>query len=196
VTGSHRQTFSFTASDCGLKNVPSSDSLVDFFETFVDTEVLKLIVTNTNRVNRLRRENSKYPWRDVDEAEIKRFLALVMYFGLVQYPTIKKYWPKDIKYFNCFVRSVMPRNRFEEILRFIHFTNEDDAPTDRLKKIRQLITLLSEKFQKHRIPGENITNLLYHFEEGFVQAIRISTSLHLIQTGILPSKIPKFIIFK
>lgn len=95
-------------------------------------------------------------WQSVSEVEMKKFLALLMYFGLVSYPSIKKYWSKEAKYSNLFVRSIMPRNRFEEIMRFIHFSHEDNRPEDRLKKVHDLVCLLNDKFQYYCSPNEDV----------------------------------------
>ena len=156
VTGCHQKSFVFSE-NCGIQGMNNCNEVIEFFELFLDKDVLDSIVKYTNEAAQRKLDFKKKKWCDVDVAEIKRFLALVMYFGLVQYPSLKKYWSKDKKYLNFFVRCSMPRNRFEDILRFIHFSDENDDSAGRLKKIRDLATLFNKKFQQHRIPGENIT---------------------------------------
>jgi len=43
----------------------------------------------------------------------------------------------------------MPRNRFQELLRFYHVSNNDINPTDRLWKIQPLIDILSIYLNYH-----------------------------------------------
>ena len=50
----------------------------------------------------------------------------------------------------------MSRNRFEILLRLLHFSNNENAiPGDRLAKIKPLLDLLEAKYKKVFVPGEN-----------------------------------------
>ncbi|RUM28751.1 MAG: hypothetical protein DSY42_07870 [Aquifex sp.] len=54
------------------------------------------------------------------------------------------------------VQNVMPRNKFELILRFLHFAdNSQGDESDRLYKVRSLIRLLSQNLEKVT-PGEKV----------------------------------------
>ena len=51
---------------------------------------------------------------------------------------------------NPFQKKVMSRNRFELLLRFLHFTNNQIAnKNDRLFKIRELVDELNQNFSKY-----------------------------------------------
>lgn len=59
--------------------------------------------------------------------------------GLVKLPKVNEYWSKDLMFGQQFAKSVMTRNRFELLLRALHFMNNEEANrSDRLNKIREL----------------------------------------------------------
>lgn len=58
-----------------------------------------------------------------------------MWMGLSPLPSLHGYWPKNIIYSNELHR-IMPRNRFQLLLKTWHFANNEIAnETDRLYKI-------------------------------------------------------------
>ncbi|XP_026821723.1 piggyBac transposable element-derived protein 4-like [Rhopalosiphum maidis] len=68
--------------------------------------------------------------------------------GLVQMPSLKDYWSVKMLYKNYVAKNIMSRNRFELIPRFWHFADNDQAPeSDRIFKIRNLITKMVHNFQ-------------------------------------------------
>lgn len=73
--------------------------------------------------------------------------------GIVKLPAIYTYWSKDLFYKNAFVPQVMSRNRFQLLLKMIHFANDDEIGSDRLGKVRKLLELLEKNFLS-RNPGE------------------------------------------
>ena len=74
--------------------------------------------------------------------------------GIVKYPAIHMYWSRDTFFRNAFVGKVMPRNRFQLLLRFIHFADEDILPKHRLSKVIQLLEIMEKNFMGAKIPGE------------------------------------------
>lgn len=57
-------------------------------------------------------------------------------------PSLADYWSKAVRYQNNVASKTMSRNKFELILRFWHFENNDSADkTDRLYKISKLLNL-------------------------------------------------------
>ena len=73
--------------------------------------------------------------------------------GIVKKPTIATYWAEEATLNTPIFPGVMTRNRYQLLLRFIHFNDNDQAPAadsdnaDRLYKIRPVIDHLFEKFQ-------------------------------------------------
>lgn len=76
--------------------------------------------------------------------------------GLVPMPKISSYWSKDDIYHNKFVSSLMPRDRFLSLLRYLHFADNETAGEDRLHKLKPLLNKLLSNFQSVLLPGREI----------------------------------------
>lgn len=68
-------------------------------------------------------------WMDTDIEELQDFFAIVIVMGLVPLVEIKLYWSKDDIFTNKFVSSVMSRDRFMLILKYLHFADNNFADT-------------------------------------------------------------------
>ena len=72
------------------------------------------------------------------------------------------YWSMAENFHTSFYTNAMNRDRFLHILRFLHFTDNDnepdmtDANSDRLWKMRNLFDILKEKFSKFYSPSEHL----------------------------------------
>nr|CAI5820799.1 unnamed protein product [Callosobruchus analis] len=88
---------------------------------------------------------------------MKKFFGIILYMGLANLPQISDYWSTDILYKNQLVPKVISRNRFQLLLRFVHFADNETADTnDRLYKIREIFNKMEQKFSQNFIPGEMI----------------------------------------
>ena len=73
--------------------------------------------------------------------------------GIVKKPTIATYWAEETTLNTPIFSVVMTRNRYQLLLRFLHFNGNDQAPAadsdnaHRLYKIRPVIDHLFEKFK-------------------------------------------------
>ncbi|KAB0803767.1 hypothetical protein PPYR_00737 [Photinus pyralis] len=86
-----------------------------------------------------------------------RFLGLLGWMGLVKLPPLRDYWRIDALYNIPLARSVMPRNRFELILKFIHFSDNQLAPPDdRLLKIRNVMNKFIHNYKIAYTPGQRV----------------------------------------
>jgi hypothetical protein len=90
--------------------------------------------------------------QDVTLEEMYLFLALILKMGHDQHDTLKEHWSRDLMRHAPFYSRVMWRNRFFQILRFLHFANNDDAPDrsaedyDRLWKLPRVFDCLNSRF--------------------------------------------------
>lgn len=92
-------------------------------------------------------------WTPTDKNEIKRFFGFIM--GLVKLPNLHFYWSKDKACSQIFPRTVISKNRFELLLRMIHYSNNEEADeNDRLYKVRSIIDTLNNIFKKHYEPDK------------------------------------------
>lgn len=152
VDGSFLKQFTITAT--GKINVACNLRPVDIFRLIVDMDILNSITSETNK--NARRYNSN--WTDVCVQELEKFFAIMLYMGLAKLPKISDYWSRKFLYRHCFVRHIMSRNRFQAILRFIHFADNETADKgDRLYKIKPLTDALTNKFKQLKVPSEVVS---------------------------------------
>lgn len=122
------------------------------------------MVVETNRnadqvlsKHRLTKSSRFIKWVPTNDVEMKQFLGLLMWMGLVQMPSLKDYWSLKMLYKNSVTKTknIMSRNRFELIIRFWHFSDNEQAPeSDRIFKIRNLIIKMVHNFQNIMEPEE------------------------------------------
>ena len=91
----------------------------EYFSLFVSEDIFELIMKETNQnahqflsSHRVSRKSRFSKWKDTNKDEIKQFLELVMFMGLVKYPSISCYWSKKPIHTSDFCSKVMSRNRF------------------------------------------------------------------------------------
>lgn len=133
----------------------------NFYFLFVTDEIFVIIANQTNiYAMQTKSEQQSYrldQWYETNVNEIKRFFGLIIWMGLVRLPKIESYWSNEEGYNLPFPRSVMSRNRFELLLRFVHFSNnEENNPNNRLCKIINIINHLNSNFRKYYNPDETL----------------------------------------
>ncbi|XP_053316411.1 piggyBac transposable element-derived protein 4-like [Spea bombifrons] len=141
---------------------------LQFVQVFLGDDVLGDIVTQTNiyaQQHRAASPNSfwaKQPWTPIDVPEFLKFWALTMLMGIIKKPSIRSYWSTSPIFSTPIFAQTITRQRYEMILRFMHFSDnslcppKEDPQFDRLYKIRPLITHLAARFPEVYTPGKNI----------------------------------------
>ena len=132
-------------------------SASDCFGRFFTDEVWDLLVEETNRyaaqVRSAISSPSARPWHDMDRAEMKAFVGLLMAMGLCKLPRLEMYWSTACKYTTPGLRKVMPLVRFQQIWHFFHLCDASkQVPRgqpgyDALHKVRPLLDLGSPKLE-------------------------------------------------
>ena len=172
--------FPFTAQP-GLINdaaVIQSDEPADFLGLLMTEELLQILVDQTNlyavkSISRLPNlpHSRINKWKPVTVKEMKEFLGLYFLTGLVWKPELQLFWKKDTVHETPYFGKVMSRNRFQIILRFLHFSDAEDTGADRLYKIRPVLNYLQDRFQTMFQPGQDISidegTLLWRGRLGF-----------------------------
>ena len=133
---------------------------IKIFETIIDDDFWNLLVKETNRYadkflenNNLKSHSRFQAWRPVTISEMKAFIALLLAMGIVQKHELEAYWETNWLFDTPGFAKVMQRNRFELILSFLHFNdNNNHVPRgedghDRLFKVRPIIDLIIPKFK-------------------------------------------------
>lgn len=160
--GRHKD-FPFTGSH-GLQRDIEDISVFEAFSQIVDNEVVDHIVTETNRyaeqciLSKTPRKHARLTkWIPTNAEEIKKFLGLTLWMGLVRLNKLEDYWSTRNIYRMDIPHSIMSRNRYQMLLSMIHFNNNEEIERgDRLGKIRPLVDILQRKYQALYRPGENI----------------------------------------
>lgn len=95
---------------------------------------------------------------------MKSFIAIILLMGIIHKPSIDMYWVTDELLCTPVFSKIMTRNRFQLILKFLHFNNNEDPnfdpqneDRDRLHKVRPLIEMLRERCYAVYYPGQNLS---------------------------------------
>ncbi|XP_077397628.1 heterogeneous nuclear ribonucleoprotein U-like protein 1 isoform X2 [Festucalex cinctus] len=136
----------------------------DFLQLFITDELLQHIADATNRFadtffqadpsGLLRRQ--KMGWRPVSVEELKLFFGLSFITGFVKKPTLPMYWSVYHLHTNPIFSQTMARNRYQNILRFLHFHTDAPHATDRMHRVQQVLTYLVDRFKALYQPNKNI----------------------------------------
>lgn len=118
-------------------------SALEVFEKVFDNEVLDLIVHQSNLYSSQKNNHAFF----VSRADIKLFIAILLFTGYHKLPRERLYWSLDDDTGVPFVANCMSRNRFQEIKRFVHLADNDNLDKDdKMAKLRPLMNLLNQKF--------------------------------------------------
>lgn len=116
----------------------------DFLKLFFDQSLLNHIVEESNRYAQQKNVELKLTLN-----ELYVVLGAFLLSGYGKYPNRRLYWSSD-EDVPKLIQNSMRRNRFEMILKYIHFNDNSKLPQeDRLYKLRPLIDTLNENFRKH-----------------------------------------------
>ena len=78
-------------------------------------------------------------------------MGLSILTGVVRKPVLRMYWETDEMTSTPYFNTIMSRDRFDRISRYLHFSNNEDIPAeteDRLIKLRPVIDYLTAKFKE------------------------------------------------
>ena len=133
---------------------------INYFENFIDLNILETIVKETNLFQSQNPENpnrSKMKaWIDLTVEEFKKFLGLSILMGHVRKGQLNDYWSTDTLLYTPIFNQTMSRNRYQQILRFLHFQDNSVVVNHCLKKIKPVADYLKDKFRKSLNPGKNL----------------------------------------
>jgi hypothetical protein len=139
---------------------------IDCYRHFITDEIIDLMVRETNRyaeqyleVHEISRRSKYRQWKPTTHEEVLKFFGIIIEMELVQMPQLNHYWSSSQLYGLEIIRSAMPRERFKLLLKFWHFSNNNNrnSKQDRLFKLKPLSDLLKERFSSVYIPGSVIS---------------------------------------
>lgn len=88
--------------------------------------------------------------------ELRGFLALIINMGIIQVPEIEDYWKTGRVSEIPFFRTIMPRDRFEQIFWMLHVSHSTSQHPKKIDKVKIFLDLLIPKFQSSYYPSQNI----------------------------------------
>lgn len=142
----------------------ADSSPVDFYYSLVDSNLFSHVAEQTNlyatqvltQTKDTSAKSRLHEWTPTDEYEIKRFFGLISYMGIVRMPHMSSYWSREKMFRTTMASDCMSRNRFELLLRMVHFSNNEESNGDRLYKIKPIVDMLVYNFQSVYEPSETI----------------------------------------
>ena len=133
--------------------VTLSSTVIDVFLCFFTEELLLMITELSNLFAEQSMEWEEFQqWVKITVDEVKAYLGFIILMGLVRLPSIYDYWSTNLVYHYSPTADRIPRDRFFEIHRYLHFVNNSLLPRygspgyDKLGKIQPVIDYLNSRF--------------------------------------------------
>jgi hypothetical protein len=116
-------------------------------------------------------------WYDTTSEEMYLFIAINMLMARNKKLELHEYWSTDSLLYTPIFGQIMSRNRYQILLRYLHFTNNDhQVAGDRLYKIQMVLTKVKKNFRDAMVPFQNLvideSLLLWKGRLSFKQFIR------------------------
>jgi len=109
---------------------PLVTTVLQYFSLFFCSMILGRFIDQTNKYGKYNYKR----WKDVDLAEFKTFLAIILHFGIVKYPQRDMPWRKNSKFSSIWVQERMREYRFNQLLRCWHWDATVCSPKERAEK--------------------------------------------------------------
>lgn len=156
-----KKVFEFVGKHGLQSDISQKSTPLDIHVLIVDEEIINHIVIETNRFagqiisSKPKLKHSRINWRnEPNHEEIKKFLGLMMWMGLVPFGRLEDYCSQNGVYNMTIPRGIMSRNRFQVLLTMLHFDNNETSDTsNRLRKIQHLVDMLQQRFNALFYPG-------------------------------------------
>ncbi|XP_020296172.1 piggyBac transposable element-derived protein 4-like [Pseudomyrmex gracilis] len=135
------------------------DTPLCYFKIFFTLNLLEMITAQTNLYQEQNpegpRKNMK-SWEPLTVDELRIFLGTTINMGHVRKGAIQNYWSTDPLLETPIFKKIMHRNRYLQILRFLHFSNNEEIVNHLLKKVKPVIDDQREKCSNSILPGQNL----------------------------------------
>lgn len=145
-------------------NLPDDADEICYLSLFLDDAFYEDLVRETNNYAKFcqtKAGKEDKGWHEVNVDEMKVFIGILIYMGLVELPRATMYFKSNIV--DCFlVNRAMKEYRFRKIEQYLHLNDETEAPSrnskdyDYLYKIRPIVNI-TKKFRIYYTPGQNLS---------------------------------------
>ena len=143
---------------------PEEAQPCNYFELLFGDNIWDRLVSETNRYADQERTRNPPPpnapkWLPVDSPTMKAFIGLIFCMGVIRLPARNDYWRQKKRMFRTSFNSIMSRDRFNLIWRYLHLHNNEDRPTqpDKLLKLRWFIDQMNKNFSTAYTPYGDVT---------------------------------------
>uniref|UniRef100_A0A672I0K1 PiggyBac transposable element-derived protein domain-containing protein n=1 Tax=Salarias fasciatus TaxID=181472 RepID=A0A672I0K1_SALFA len=134
----------------------------EYFSRYFSPEVIKHITYQTNLYATQKDVNTTFT---TTEDEMLNFLAILIYMGIAELPSIDDYWAMDTRVPQ--VANLMSSKRFRLMRRLVHFNDNTQIPgtVDRFFKIRPLFSFLNTVFRKEpQTPKQSVDEVMVAYK--------------------------------
>ena len=165
----------FTALCSGIQSddvpVSANENVQFFLDLFLTEELFDNLIYWTNkRAEKYMESEDTEPnaqlshmlarWHPVSKNELRKFFGILLCMRLNQKPEIRQYWSRNILYKSDFFQDskCLPRNRFEEISKYLRFCDYDHlSDSDKLSKIRPFLEMVKRLCKSVYIPKNRVS---------------------------------------
>ncbi|XP_014484873.1 PREDICTED: piggyBac transposable element-derived protein 4-like isoform X2 [Dinoponera quadriceps] len=141
--------------------VPAPNNPRDYFDLFVSEDYLQNIADCSNRYAENLKNSSNQvqsritQWKSLTLEELKIFIGLLLHTSTTKMNRVVDYWKIHRLYKSVFPQY-MSRNRFQIILRCLHFVDEQNN-ADRMDKCKLVIDNFNNVMECIYYPGKNLS---------------------------------------
>ena len=126
-----RRAFHFIGNSGVNVNLQNKTNVAEIFESFIEGEIIELIVNETNnyidekrRSGKIRRKSRDLLWKEpTNPREIRVVLSIIILQGIVQKLNIDYYHSTNSLIHTPIFRKIISRNRLKLILKYLHFSS-------------------------------------------------------------------------
>lgn len=138
-------------------DVSSTSKPIDFYNLYMKEDIFERIAKETNKY--AAQAGSLLTFSATNKNEIKIFWGLTLLMGFVKKPSVAQYWSTNELISTPLFGKVMSRNRYQELMRYLHFADNTDNSNsdDKLKKLRPYYDAVVTSFSQALLPGEHIS---------------------------------------
>lgn len=138
-------------------------------------------------------------WRELDEQDLLKLIAVRMLMGVTRLPEMKQYWSRDPLLQYPIITRIMKQDRYFEILKYLHFSDNTQPNGDKLQKMGKIWDLCMQNFQNTLRAHKNISIdeslMLYKGRLSFKQYIPSKRSRFGVKIFSIVDETTGFVLF-
>ena len=135
-----------------------------FTDELIEHSLLYKFVCRTEqeekqREGKLKKTSRENSWPPITLNDIRLYIAILIYRGLIWKPTIHKYYTKNILFSTLGVPVILPLQKFIFIEKYLHFVHNTTLTPElgRRAKIAPIFDYLVDKFCCNYIPESDVS---------------------------------------